>query len=212
MKNNKILWKIVIVILAISAGVISYKMGLKLGKNQVAEVSLTTEETTEEITEEMTTEEILEKKPELSQIKNICELSAVECEFTNVAKSVKEPGTGIQHWGEKQRKFWIKYKAKVRISYDLNKIEMHQNEDTITISLPEPSVTSSIVNNSWNEGSYVIEKDRIIQKNPITADDQTSAVKESCNKIEDEVKNNSTKETEMIKESEIDDYLDLNLR
>lgn len=144
----------------------------------------------EEVTE--TTEEEIENKLELSQIRNICDLSAVECEFTNIAKSVKEPGTGIKHMGEKRRKFWIEYKVKVRISYDLNKVQMNQNGDEITINLPEPNVSSAIVKDSWNEDSYIIEKDNKIQKNPITAEDQTNAIKVSCDSIEDEVRNNTS--------------------
>lgn len=132
------------------------------------------------------------EKLEIAQIRNICELSTLECEFTNIAKSVKEPGTGLNHWGEQERKFWIEYRVKVRISYDISRIEMNQNSDEIAIYLPEPTVTSSIIADSWNEDSYIIEKDQVIQKNPITADDQTKAVNDSCETIEDEVRNNSS--------------------
>ena len=134
----------------------------------------------------------VEEKPlEIAQIRNICELSTVECYFNNIAKSVKEPGTGLKHIGEIQRKFWIKYQIKVRVSYDISQIEMSQNDDEISIYLPEPKVTSSVIESSWNKDSYVISKDKKIQKNPITADDQTKAIKESCESVEEEVRNNT---------------------
>lgn len=136
----------------------------------------------------------VEKKtvtPEISDIRNICELATVECHYNNVAKSVKDPGTGIIHWGEKEREFWIKYQVKVTVAYDISQVEMKQEGDEIAIYLPEPKVSSSVVESSWNEDSYVISKDQWLQKNPITAEDQTKAIGDSCSKVEEEVRNNT---------------------
>lgn len=43
-------------------------------------------------------------KPELSQIRSICELATLECYYHNVAKSTKTKGTGLAHVGEKEVK------------------------------------------------------------------------------------------------------------
>ena len=163
---------------------LSYTINLKIRNHN---------EKNKEAVEEVQVEEAAsEDKPlELAQIRNICELSTVECYFNNIAKSVKEPGTGLKHLGEVERKFWIKYQIKVRVSYDISQIEMSQNDDEISIYLPEPKVTSSVIESSWNKDSYVISKDKKIQKNPITAEDQTKAIRESCESVEEEVRNNT---------------------
>ncbi len=116
------------------------------------------------------------RAPELSRIQGICELAVLECYYHNVAKSVKEPGTGLLHFGEKERPFWIEYTGVAEISFQSDLIEMERHGREITITLPPPEVTCRVDPDSWNEGSYVISKDQWIQKNPITAKDQIRAV------------------------------------
>ena len=43
-------------------------------------------------------------KPELSQIRSICELATLECYYHNVAKSTKTKGIGLAHVGDKEVK------------------------------------------------------------------------------------------------------------
>lgn len=147
---------------------------------------------TEAVTQEITTDREAEVVPELSQIKNICELATLRCEYHNVAQSTKESGTGIAHFGEKERDFWIEYVGQVEISYDADYIKMEQNGTRITITLPAPKVTCTVQPDSWDENSYVIESDQWIQKNPITADDQTKAIREANEQMEQDVRNNSS--------------------
>lgn len=115
--------------------------------------------------------------PELSQVQEICELAVLECYYHNVAKSVKEPGTGVFHFGERERPFWIEYTGIAEISFQSDLIKMEQNGKEIIITLPPPDITCKVDSDSWNEDSYVISKDQWIQKNPITAEDQTEAIK-----------------------------------
>lgn len=115
--------------------------------------------------------------PELSQVQEICELAVLECYYHNVAKSVKEPGTGVFHFGERERPFWIEYTGIAEISFQSDLIKMDQNGKEIIITLPPPDITCKVDSDSWNEDSYVISKDQWIQKNPITAEDQTEAIK-----------------------------------
>lgn len=114
--------------------------------------------------------------PELGRIRQICELVTVECTYHNVAKSTKSPGIGLEHMGETERVFWIEYTATAEISYDVSKIQMDIDGSEVTITLPRPKVTCKVNSDSWNENSYVISQDQMIQKNPITADDQTKAI------------------------------------
>lgn len=114
--------------------------------------------------------------PELSRVQGICELAVLECYYHNVAKSVKEPGTGLLHFGEKERPFWIEYTGVAEISFRPDRIGMERHGREITITLPPPEVACRVDPDSWNEGSYVISKDRRFQKNPITVKDQIRAV------------------------------------
>ena len=51
------------------------------------------------------------KEPDLSQVRSICKLATLECYYHNVAKSNKEAGTGLSHWGGIYRscKNWCGY-------------------------------------------------------------------------------------------------------
>ncbi len=128
--------------------------------------------------------------PELGRVQSICELATLECYYHNVAKSIKEPGVGLIHFGEKERPFWIEYTGIAEISYQSDLIKMEQSGNEIIITLPPPKITCNVEPASWNEDSYVISKDRWIQRNPITAGDQTRAIERAQADMEEEVENN----------------------
>lgn len=130
--------------------------------------------------------------PELGRIRQICELVTVECTYHNVAKSTKAPGTGLEHIGETERTFWIEYMATAEISYDVGKIAMNVDGSEITITLPRPQVTCKVDPDSWNENSYVISQDQFIQKNPITAADQTKAINLAQAEMIQQIRGNSS--------------------
>lgn len=129
--------------------------------------------------------------PELSQVQGICELAAWECYYHNVAKSVKEPGTGVIHFGEKERPFWMEYTGVAEISFQSDLIKLEQQGKEITITLPFPEVTCRVEPDSWNEDSYIISRDQWIQKNPISAEDQTQAINAAQADMKEMVENNS---------------------
>lgn len=131
-------------------------------------------------------------KPDVNKIRNICELATLECEYRNVAKSTKAPESGILHIGEKTRKFWVEYRGKVEISFDVSKIEMEQDDTNIHVTLPEPKLTCSVAQDSSDDRKYIIEPDQFLQKNPITADDQTQAIKSAQESMREQVVNNSS--------------------
>lgn len=130
--------------------------------------------------------------PNLNEIKEICKLTTLKCVYHNIAKSTKMPGKGLTHIGEKERKFWIEYTGTVKVSYDLSKIDMDQDGTNITITLPNPETDCEVDKESWNADSYITTKDQLLQKNPITAEDQTLAVDQAQQDMEDQVRNNSS--------------------
>ena len=79
-----------------------------------------------DIQEDISAEEGLRVQniPQIGKVKSICELATVECRYHNVAKSTKEAGTGVLHWGEKERTFWIEYTGIAEIGFQTKDIEM----------------------------------------------------------------------------------------
>ena len=153
----------------------------KAGAGETAEDAAEAEEMEDETT-----------VPQIDKVKMICELATLECRYHNVAKSVKEAGTGLSHFGEKERIFWIEYTGIAEISFKIEDLKMRQDGTNITITLPEPQVTCKVDSDSWTQDSYVISDDQWIQKNPITADDQVQAINEAQTAMEENIRNNSS--------------------
>lgn len=163
------------------------------------------EETTIPATEE-TTEETLPLifLPEQSEVDAICQLATLDCYYHNVARSIKSAGTGVEHMGERDRKFWIEYDAYARVGIDVNQLQMSINEETneITIILPKAMIVGAVNAdpNSYNINSYIEEPDtstianwtvNSINKNPITSTDVTEAIAESLLELETEIMNDA---------------------
>lgn len=130
-------------------------------------------------------------RPELMEIRSICELATVECYYNNVAKSVKTSGSGIAHWGEKDRTFWIEYSGIAEIGIDMSEVAMKVKGDQITITLPEAKLLRFKADEkTLNEDSYVASEDAFFNKNKITAKDQQSAIKDAQDKMEAKVREN----------------------
>lgn len=131
--------------------------------------------------------------PELSQIRSICNLATLECYYHNVAKSKKPRGSGISHIGETDRKFWIEYTGVAKIGIDMSKVDMKINGENVIVYIPNAELLSiDISENDFDEKSFIISEDSRINKNKITAEDQTSAIKNAQSMMEESVKENKT--------------------
>ncbi len=163
--------------------------------NATISESTTIETTLAETSNEETTESKQEPiiKPDLTQIRNICELATLQCCYNNVAKSTKEPGTGVSHLFEKQRKFWIEYNGQVDIGIDLSKLKMDISDEQVTITIPNAQILNITVNpESYTADSYVISADNTIFTNPITAEDQSGAIKAATDQLRQSFENNTS--------------------
>lgn len=128
--------------------------------------------------------------PDISQIKELCELATLECYYHNVAKSVKEKGSGLLHIGEKERVFWIEYSGSVKFGIDMSKVEMEVSGTQITITIPRARLLS-MSDYSFTEDNYISSDDGI-NKNPITAENQTDAVAKANEQIRQSFAENET--------------------
>lgn len=130
-------------------------------------------------------------EPELSQIRSICELATLECDYHNVAKMTKSKGSGIAHWGEKDRTLWIEYIGTAKIGIDMTKVTMKTEGNVYTITIPPAEIQSIKVDpDSLNEDSYVISKDGV-NANAISMEDQQKAVQAAQDNMQQEILNDS---------------------
>ena len=140
---------------------------------------------------EVKKEEIVEE-PEITQIRNICNLATLDCYYHNVAKSVKKAQSGIKGLGEKDRTFWIEYTGIARLGIDMSEVNMIVRGDQIEIAIPEAKVIKITVDKkSFNEESIIASEDGL-NKNKITAEDQVMAIQVAQKEMEETVMENST--------------------
>lgn len=130
--------------------------------------------------------------PNLSQIRSICNLATLECYYHNVAKSVKEAGSGLSHLGETDRAFWIEYTGIAKIGIDMSEVHMTVEGEHVAVFIPNAKLLSiDISETDLNESSYISSGDSWFNKNKITAEDQTNAIHEAQQKMAESVRNNT---------------------
>ncbi len=128
------------------------------------------------------------KKPEITEIRAICNLATLKVTYNNVAKYEKNKGEGITHWFEKDREMWIEYKGSAKLGIDMSKVKMTIEEDIITISMPKATVLSTNYEN-LEDAKYVFSDDGL-NKNEFTTEEQREAVKEAQNEMKKNIEGN----------------------
>lgn len=127
------------------------------------------------------------QEPDITQIRNICNLATQKCYYHNVAKSEKK----AEHLLEKDRKFWIEYTGIANLGIDMSKVQMKVDGADIEVTLPNAELLSiSIDEETLNDNSYISSEDGL-NKNAITADDQTKAINEAQQQMKETVQGNS---------------------
>lgn len=113
----------------------------------------------------------VQKKPELSQMKSICELATMDCYYHNVAKFEEEDAAGFLFW-KKDKRFWIEYSGIVQLGIDASLVRLEVDGSQVTITIPEAKVIECKVDSSsLNEDSYIVENGSA----DITAEDEVKA-------------------------------------
>lgn len=139
-------------------------------------------------------EENVNKKPEVTQMQSICELSVMECYYHNVAKYFEKDATGAWFWA-KDKKFWIEYSGIVTIGVDASQISMKVEGTTVTITIPEAQVLKCEVDESTlNKDSFIVDS----KSADITAEDQTYAI----GKAQEDLWNTAANDTTLLKQAQ----------
>ncbi len=113
-------------------------------------------------------------KPEIAQVKSICELATMDCYYHNVAKYYEEDADGILLW-KKDKHFWIEYEGVVTLGIEASLVTIEVDyENVVTITMPMAEVLNCKVDETtFSEDSFIIADDSA----DITAEDQTQAFK-----------------------------------
>lgn len=119
-----------------------------------------------------TEEQLNAIKPQVSQMRTICELATMECYYHNVAKYKKEDAEGFWLW-KKDKHFWIEYSGVVKIGIDASLITLEVKEDSVTITIPNAKVLDKEVDaTSLTEDAYFVDG----ASAKIRAEDETKAL------------------------------------
>lgn len=80
-------------------------------------------------------------EPEISNVRNICELATLEAYYHNVVESTNDKNTLFTGY-----KCWLEYEGIVKVGVDMSKIDMDVDGDTIRILIPKVEVLSVNLN------------------------------------------------------------------
>jgi len=118
-------------------------------------------------------------KPQISQMKSICELATMECYYHNVAKYTEKDAEGILFW-KKDKHFWIEYSGIVKIGIDASLVVIDVRDKTVVITIPEAKVLDKKVDEATlNDNAFIVDKNSA----SVTGNDQTLAFKEAQNNM-----------------------------
>ena len=128
------------------------------------------------------------KQPEISQVRAICNLATLKTYYHNVAKIEKSKSWVLQ----KDRELWIEYTGIATIGIDMSMVEMKVEGNKVIVSLPKAKLLSmDIDDEKINEDSYFYSKDNLVFKNQITGEEQTQAINEAQINMKENVEENS---------------------
>ena len=114
--------------------------------------------------------------PQEEQVKTICQLAVLECEYHNLAKY--QDGQKVERflWMTKGKRFWVEYSATAVLGIDADQVSMKLQGDVVSITLPRARVLNCKVNgDSLSKDSYIVDK----ASAPVTAEDEVYAFQEA---------------------------------
>ena len=113
--------------------------------------------------------------PQEEQVKTICQLAVLECEYHNLAKFEQKDASKFL-WMTKDQRFWVEYSATAVLGIDADQVSMELQGDVVSITLPRARVLNCKVNgDSLSKDSYIVDKDSA----PVTAQDEVAAFQEA---------------------------------
>lgn len=121
--------------------------------------------------------------PQEEQMKAICQLAVLECDYHNLAKFEQKDASKFL-WMTKDKRFWVEYSATAVLGIDVKQVSMELQGDVVKVTLPKAEVLDCNVNgDSLSKDSYIVDKDSA----PVTAEDEVRAFQEAQDKLQQTV-------------------------
>ena len=122
-------------------------------------------------------------EPKLNEIKQICELSTLECFYHGVAKS-KMDYKLLNAIGISNPQIWIEYDAEVELGVDMSKAKLSVDGNNVTVSLPDAKVLDvDIDDDSYNKENIIAEAVLLKQLKPSNKE-MNKAIKDAREDLE----------------------------
>lgn len=113
--------------------------------------------------------------PQEEQVKAICQLAVLECDYHNLAKFEQKDASKFL-WMTKDKRFWVEYSATAVLGINADQVSMELQGDVVNITLPKAQVLDCEVNgDSLSKDSYIVDK----ASAPVTAEDEVYAFQEA---------------------------------
>lgn len=121
--------------------------------------------------------------PQEGQVKAICQLAVLECDYHNLAKFEQKDAQKFL-WMTKDKRFWVEYSATTVLGIDAEQVSMELQGDVVRITLPRAQVLRCSVNeDSLSPDSYIVDKNSAA----VTAQDEVHAFQEAQNDLQQTV-------------------------
>lgn len=125
--------------------------------------------------------------PQEGQVKAICQLAVLECDYHNLAKFEQKDASKFL-WMTKDKRFWVEYSATAVLGIDVKQVSMDLEGNVVKVTLPKAEVLDCNVNgDSLSPDSYIVDKDSA----PVTAEDEVHAFKDAQNNLQQTVEADS---------------------
>lgn len=120
--------------------------------------------------------------------------------YHNVIEYNKSPHSGILNFLEKERRLFVEYNGTIKIGISLSKVKIKVDGNKINIFIPKAKVIGepNIDKTDFDAKKFIESKDGLIIKNPITADDSTSAF----DKAQKELKEAAMNDEELLSQAQ----------
>lgn len=113
--------------------------------------------------------------PQEEQVKTICQLAVLECEYHNLAKFEQKDASKFL-WMTKDKRFWVEYSATAVLGINADQVSMELQGDVVKVTLPKAQVLDCKVNgDSLSKDSYIVDK----ASAPVTTEDEVYAFQEA---------------------------------
>lgn len=131
----------------------------------------------------------------LKKIELTGNLVTYQAYYHNVVEYDK-PATGLLSFVEKDRKLFAEYTGTIKYGINLSKVKINVNGSVVNVFIPKATVIGepNVDKDDFKSENFIESKDGFIFKNPITADDSSSAF----NTAQKEIKENALNDIEVL--------------